>query len=61
MPDDPTMLPLKRHGTDWGKPRKMRCGVCGGDGRIDEWEASVIGSHNDPAVWYMKQKRKYAG
>ncbi len=60
MDEGPGMLPLKRHGTHWGKPRKMRCGMCGGDGRIDEWDVGPIGAHVDPDDWYMQEKRKYA-
>ena len=61
MADGPDVLPLKQQGANWGKPHKMRCGVCGGDGRIDEWDTGAGGLHSDPADWYMREKRKLVG
>jgi hypothetical protein len=58
MPDDADVLPLKRQGANWAKSTKRLCGVCGGDGRIDEWD---IGGHPNPADWYMHGKRKQIG
>ncbi len=54
-PGGETMMPLKRNLKHWGEPRQMRCGFCGGDGRVDEWPCKP---GEDPVEWFMERKRK---
>lgn len=66
--DERDPVPLKARGGQWGKPRRMPCGYCGGDGRIDpddfpRREGDITpgeGKERHPIDLYTEMKKRYA-
>lgn len=52
-------IPLKRRPDQFDLAGRQRCGVCGGDGIIDELDLGGFDRH-PPKDWYRDEKRRLA-